>query len=94
MVSHTRGLTTILPVSTRQGTSVGIWRNLQLNPETILGIFEKNVSTLFFTFFFMDVPKGLSTKYQRIYDTVNHTGGLTTILPVSTAARHLWLDLA
>jgi hypothetical protein len=33
------------------------------------------------------VPKDLTTKYRRIYATVSHTGGLTTILPVSTAAR-------
>jgi hypothetical protein len=78
----------------RQGTSGGIWRNLQLSPESIFEIFENSVSTSFFTSFFREVPKGLTTKYQRIYATFSHTVGLTTILTVPTAANHLWLDLA
>jgi hypothetical protein len=52
-----------------QGTSGEIWSDLQLNPTTIFGIFEKKRFDLIFYFLLQDVPKGLSTKYQWVYAT-------------------------
>jgi hypothetical protein len=82
------------PSPRRQNWCSRSWRNLQLNPRAIFETFWKSVSTSFFTSFFREVPKGITTRYRRIYATVEHTGALTKILPISTAARLLWWDMA
>jgi hypothetical protein len=90
MVSHTGGLTTFYQSPRRQGTSGVIWRNLRLKPATIFGIFEKERFDLIFYFLLQGCAEGLKNKIPKDLYYVSHTGGLTTILPVSTAAWNLW----